>query len=138
MGSRLVKFNVKPNENEQIEAIVKVPEEPRSVIHGIVKDHTGKIVKDAVVKLFELKHPPCNMKPLTHTFTDKCGQFLFGPLCPNKVYVIKVWIDNVKIRKIVIDDDNCEDECDDSCHDNCKDGCKNSYYVTFNNEYEDE
>ncbi len=104
MGSKLVSLTFRPKENEQIEAIIEVPEEPRSVIHGIVKNHNNKVVKDAVVKLFKMLDPnyPCNLVPLTHTFTDECGQFLFGPLSPHTYYVIKVWVDNIKIRQIVL------------------------------------
>ena len=82
MGSKLVSFRFKPRENEQIEALVRIPEEPRSVIHGIVRNHKNKIVKDAVVKLLKMPNPncPCDLIPITHTFTDECGQFLFGPL----------------------------------------------------------
>jgi hypothetical protein len=122
MGSRLTKFKFKPEENEQIEAIVKVPREKRSIIHGIVKDYDNKLVKDAVVKLFELVNPPHNIRPITHTFTDECGQFIFGPLLPNKCYVIKVWINDVKIRRIMVPPDNCEDNFDyisDEVDDNC-------------------
>jgi hypothetical protein len=118
LGYRLVKFDFKPEENEQIEAIIKVPKEPRSVIHGIVKDSKDKVVKDAVVKLFEIPNPscPCELIPLTHTFTDECGQFLFGPLSPRKHYIIKVWMNNVKIRQMVIppEGDREDDTYDDS------------------------
>lgn len=116
MGYRLVKFDFKPEENEQIEAVIKIPKEPRSVIHGIVKDSKDKIVKDAVVKLFELPDPscPCDLIPLTHTFTDECGQFLFGPLSPKKHYIIKVWINNIKIRQIIVpSDSNCKNHTND-------------------------
>jgi len=104
MGSQVVKVEFTPGENEQIELVVKVPEEPRSIIHGIVKDDCDKVIENAVVKLFEQDNPcnPCSLKPITHTFTDKCGQFLFGPLMPNKHYVIKVWVNDVKIRRMVI------------------------------------
>lgn len=114
MGARLVKFDFFPKENEQIEAIIKVPEEKRSVIHGVVKDCKNKIVKDAVVKLFEVINPGpnCTLKPITHTFTDECGQFLFGPICPNKKYAIKVWFNDVKIRELVITPD-CDEPCDE-------------------------
>lgn len=117
MGARLVKFEFCPNENEQIEALVKVPHEPRSVIHGVVVDCRNKPIKDAVVKLLEvLPGNPCRMKPLTHAFTDECGQFLFGPLQPNKKYAIKVWYSDVKIRELVISPD-CNDPCDNPCDD---------------------
>lgn len=104
MGARLVKFDICPAENEQIEVIVKVPEEKRSVIHGIVKDWNGNIVKDAVVKLFEAKgnSKNCSLIPITHTFTDECGEFIFGPLCPKKDYTIKVWFHDVNIRELVV------------------------------------
>jgi len=115
LGYRLVNFDFKPEENEQIEAIIKMPREPRSVIHGIVKDDKDKIIKDAVVKLFELPNPacPCDLVPLTHTFTDECGQFLFGPLSPRKTYVIKVWINSVKIRQVFVPP---EDGCGHNTH----------------------
>jgi hypothetical protein len=100
LGYKLIHFGFKPEENEQIETIVKMPEEPRSIIHGKVMDNCDKPIKDAVVKLFELPDPecPCDLTPLTHTFTDECGQFIFGPLTPYKHYVIKVWYDDVKVR----------------------------------------
>ena len=104
MGARLVKFNICPAENEQIEVVVKVPEEKRSVIHGIVKDWNGNVVKDAVVKLFETigNSKNCSLIPITHTFTDECGQFIFGPLCPKKDYTIKVWFHDVNIRELAV------------------------------------
>jgi hypothetical protein len=123
MGYKLVHFNFVPEENEQIEAIIKVPKEPRSMIHGVVKDHCNKVVKDAVVKLFKMDNPnnPKALEPITHTFTDEHGQFMFGPLCAHVKYVIKVWINHVNTREIVInadDDDEHDDHCDDD-HDSC-------------------
>lgn len=114
MGYKLVKFSVTPDENEQIHAVVKVPKESRSVIHGIVIDECNKPLKDAVVKLLkESKHDPKRLEAITHTFTDEHGQFLFGPLCPHVKYVIKVWVNHVKIRDLVIKPEPCEDDCID-------------------------
>lgn len=120
MGYKLVHFNFVPEENEQIEAIIKVPKEPRSMIHGVVKDHCNKVIKDAIVKLFKMGNPtnPKAMEPITHTFTDEHGQFMFGPLAPHEKYVIKVWINHVNIREIVINADDHDDECDDD-HGSC-------------------
>jgi hypothetical protein len=113
MGACLVKFNVCPKGNEQIDAIIKVPEDKRSVIHGVVKNHKNEVVPNAVVKLFEVKDEPCDcsLEPITHTFTDECGQFLFGPLCAHKRYAIKVWFNDVKITKIVVKPDDCSSFC---------------------------
>ena len=120
MGAKLVKFKLTPGENQQVEAIIKVPEERRSVIHGTVVDRFNKPVKDAVVKLLMLKDPnnPASICPITHTFTDEYGQFLFGPLCPNKAYILKVWFNDVTITPVVIHPDGCNDPClvpDDKC-----------------------
>jgi hypothetical protein len=126
MGARLVKFDFVPKENEQIEAVIRIPEEKRSVIHGIVKDWRNKVVKDAVVKLFEVVGSGNSnaLKPITHTFTDEYGQFLFGPLCAYKKYVIKVWFDDVRIRELVITPDD-EDNCDREDNDDNSDGYDN-------------
>lgn len=39
-------------------------------------------------------------KPVSHTFTDKEGEFVFGPLCPGKEYAIQIWVDDVKHVKV--------------------------------------
>lgn len=113
MGTRLVKFDFCPKENEQIDAEIKLPEEKRSVIHGIVKDCRDKAVKDAVVKLFEIitTGNAYNLKPITHTFTDEYGQFLFGPLTPNKKYAIKVWFNEVKARELIVNFEDSKSDC---------------------------
>lgn len=114
MGSRMVKVAFVPGENEQIEAVIKLPKEPRSVIHGVVKNYKDQLIENAVVKLFEADNPnnPCSLTPISHTFTDECGQFIFGPLCPGKQYVIKVWVNDIKFRELVV----CPDDEDYSSY----------------------
>jgi hypothetical protein len=104
MGYKLVKFNFVPGENEQIDAIIRVPKEPRSIIHGLVVDEHNKPLKDAVVKLYKQKNCDDNksLEPLTHTFTDDNGNFIFGPLCPDIKYTIKIWVDHVKIKELIV------------------------------------
>lgn len=115
MGYRLSKICFTPGENEQIDCVIKLQWESRSVIHGVVKDCKNIVIKDAVVKLFEVVDSldKCSLKPLTHAFTDECGQFLFGPLTANKHYVIKVWVDHVNMRELVV--------CSDDHHQNFSD-----------------
>lgn len=105
MGYRSGDFKIHPTQNEQIEAIVKCPYDSRSVINGTVINCQGKPIKDAVVKLFAVNNPcdPLSLCPITHTFTDEYGQFLFGPLCPGKVYLVKVWYNNVKVKPLILD-----------------------------------
>ncbi len=87
---------------KQYDIDITLPEDNRSVIYGIIKDAYDEPVRDAVVKLIEVDKD-CGKeerKPVSHTFTDKEGEFVFGPLCANKFYEIQVWADNVKHKKI--------------------------------------
>ena len=77
---------------------LKLPEDDRNVVYGIIKDRKDKPVVDAVVKLVEVSKD--ERKPVSHTFTDKEGEFVFGPLCPNKSYAIEIWVNQVKHVKI--------------------------------------
>ena len=84
---------VKPNEEKDI--CIILDEEKRAVIHGVVKFPSGKPVKGAAVKLFKKRNPKdccdtCELIPITFTFTDECGQFLFG-VESGIDYIIKVF-----------------------------------------------
>ena len=83
---------------KQFDLDLRLPEDNRNVVYGIIKDHCGEPVKDAVVKLIEVCKD--ERKPVSHTFTDKEGEFVFGPLCPHKSYAIQIWVNHVKHIKI--------------------------------------
>ena len=87
---------------KQFDVDIHLPEDNRSVIYGVIKDCYDEPVKDAVVKLIEVEREGkgCERKPVTHTFTDKQGQFVFGPLCANKFYEIEIWANKVKHSKL--------------------------------------
>ena len=125
MGYKLTKFSIVPCENEQIDAVIKVCEEDRSVFYGVVLDECNEPVEDAVVKLLEVNAEGC-LEPKYHTFTDEDGQFLFGPLNPGVEYVIKVWIKHEKSRMMIIHDGDCK--CYDAHHgyDDCK--CNDTHH----------
>ena len=87
---------------KQFDLNINLPEDDRNVIYGIVKDCYGEPIKDAVVKLIEVV---CDCgreerRPVSHSFTDEDGEFVFGPLCCNKLYAIEIWVDQVKHCKI--------------------------------------
>ena len=87
---------------KQFDLDITLPEDNRDVIYGVVKDCHKEPVKDAVVKLIEVICE-CGKemrKPVTHTFTDCEGQFVFGPLCPDKKYELEIWVNRVKHIKI--------------------------------------
>lgn len=109
MATNLIRYDFEMREREQLDIKIVMPRDERSVVHGVVYDKCGRLVKDAVVKLFEVGHKDhCEkdgkiqkryeMKPVTHAFTDDYGQFLFGPLCPKKKYSIKVWYSAICCR----------------------------------------
>lgn len=108
MGWKLERVDTKLSENEEKELCIFLQPERRSAIHGVVKFPNNVPVKDAVVKLFIKKcSNPCELIPVTFTFTDECGQFLFG-VEPNINYVIKVFY--YKPENHTYEDDNDSDE----------------------------
>ena len=76
---------------EEKDLTLTLSPEHRSAIHGVVKFPNGCPVKNAVVKLFVKKSDNCcDLIPVTFTFTDDCGQFLFGVKAGIK-YLVKVF-----------------------------------------------
>ena len=127
---------------KQFDVEINLPEDNRGVIYGIIKDCFKEPVEDAVVKLVEVSHE-CGKeerKPVSHTFTDEFGEFLFGPLCPDKTYEILFWVNKVKHVKICaecsrkgkclkgvhLDCPDFKPECGKENHDDCeeKNFCK--------------
>ena len=84
---------------KQFDLEINLPEDNRNVIFGVVKDCYGDPIEDAVVKLIEVVCED-DRRPVSHTFTDKEGEFVFGPLCENKEYEIQIWVNRVKHCKI--------------------------------------
>ena len=90
---------------KQFDLDIRLPEDDRNVIYGVIKDCYGDPVRDAVVKLVEIvcECGKEERRPVSHTFTDKEGEFVFGPLCANKFYAIQIWVDEVKHCKICVE-----------------------------------
>lgn len=93
---------------KQFDLEIKLDEDYRNVIYGVIKDSCNEPVKDAVVKLIEVKK--YDRKPVSHTFTNKDGEFVFGPLCPDKKYAINIWaskVEHIKICKSCYKEGKC-------------------------------
>jgi len=116
------------NKGKQFDLDITLPEDHRNVIYGIVKDCFKDPVQDAVVKLVEVVYDKGKeeRRPVGHTFTDKEGEFVFGPLCPDKKYAIQIWVNETKQIKICSKchhEGKClkgkkEDKCDCFAEDN--------------------
>ena len=54
MSGRVSVCSICPKENEQIDAVIRINKERRSVIYGTILDENGDPVADAVVKLLQV------------------------------------------------------------------------------------
>ena len=84
---------------KQFDLDITLPEDNRDVIYGQIKNVFKEPIKNAVVKLIEIDFEKDGKKkrlPVSHTFTDKYGEFVFGPLCPGKEYAIDIWVNDVR------------------------------------------
>lgn len=124
---------------KQFDLEIILPEDGRDVIYGVVKDCRKDPVKDAVVKLIEVNYKK-ERKPVSHTFTDEYGQFVFGPLCPDREYEVQIWVNRVKHVKVCakVDDDdkNCLkgiklDKCDRPCEEKCEKEYENKKQIDY-------
>lgn len=60
---------------KQFDLDLRLPEDDRNVVYGIIKDHKGKPVVDAVVKLVEVCKD--ERKPVSHTLFDDTLRIIF-------------------------------------------------------------
>lgn len=141
---------------KQFDLDITLPCDDRNVIYGVIRDCCKEPVCDAVVKLVEIvcECGKEERRPISHTFTDKEGEFVFGPLCPDKKYEINFWVDQVKHVKVCAkckhegkclkgvkmdkcdffveskscckheDDCDCKEDCKKDCKEECKHDCK--------------
>lgn len=98
----VVKVDGFSEKGKQFDLDITIPEDNRNVIYGVIRNCYKEPVEDAVVKLIEVcfEHGKKESKPVSHTFTDKDGEFVFGPLCPDKSYEVQIWVNEVKHVKI--------------------------------------
>lgn len=143
---------VKSN-GKQFDLDITLPEDNRTVIYGTIRDCDKEPIKDAVIKLIEIEFDKDGMKkriPISHTFTDEYGEFVFGPLCPNKEYAIEIWVNDVRNFKFftrIHHDKDCLKgrpaeicEChkhDDVHHDKCDDKCDDKHDDKWHNKCDD-
>lgn len=122
---------------KQFDLDITLPEDNRDVIYGVIKDCFKEPIRDAVVKLTEVVYD-CGKeerRPIGHTFTDKEGEFVFGPLCPDKHYAIQIWANTTKKIKVCAKchhegkclkgekNEKCDCFIDDKKHDHREDKC---------------
>ena len=90
-------------DGKQFDIDITLPKDNRNVIFGTIKNVYKEPIEDAVVKLIEIKCGKDGRKerlPVSHTFTNENGEFVFGPLCPDKEYAIDFWANAVRHYKM--------------------------------------
>jgi hypothetical protein len=97
--SSSAKFYFKPSEGEHIETTVRLEQEKSAAICGTVRDISGQASEGALVLLFRSGQ---EKSLIDRQVTDEEGQFSFGPIEANVLYLIKVYKNNVKIRELEI------------------------------------
>lgn len=136
------RIDCKPTEAKHLKFEIKIEEDRRGIIAGTVVDKKGCPVKDAVVVLYELCGDKrfaenCKLVPVTYAFTDKNGEFAFGPTCPDEHYVIKVWKNptDFKFEKAETKHDRecLKVRCDKMYPP--KDDCKNPHHPKYDPEF---
>ena len=87
---------------KQFDLDITLPEDNRDVIYGVVKNCYKEPVENAVIKLVEVvcEKSKEERRAIGHAFTDKEGEFVFGPLCPDRQYAIQIWVNDTKKIKI--------------------------------------
>ena len=88
---------------KQFDLDIRLPEDGRDVVFGTIKNAFKEPINNAVVKLIEVDFGKDGKKrrlPISHTFTNEHGEFVFGPLCPGKKYAIDIWVNDVRHYKI--------------------------------------
>ena len=96
------KFYVKPSSGEQIETKVHIDPDNRSAIYGTILDPKGAPVSEALLLLFKAGRDSGPASPISQLFTDADGQFVFGPLETDVLYLIKVFKNSIKLRELEI------------------------------------
>ena len=94
------KFYFRPDCGEQVQMTLTVSEETHAAVCGTVIDHTGCTVRDAIVILYTCD--TTDPQPIAGLCTDDDGQFVFGPLEGGKLYMIKVFHNDLQVREIKV------------------------------------
>lgn len=75
----------------ELDIDINLEDEPRSVVHGVVRLPDGNYAENAAVKLFAVDPVDQHLIPVCFAFTDQFGQFLFGIEDTTLQYKVKVF-----------------------------------------------
>ena len=94
------KFYFRPARGEQVTTVIRPEEEASASICGVITDSREKAVDGALVLLFRSGEGAPEL--LARCVSDDDGHFMFGPLEPESLYLIKVFKNSTKLRQIEV------------------------------------
>lgn len=94
------KFYFRPSRGEQITTVIRPAEDPAASICGVITDSREKAVDGALVLLFRTGEGGPEL--LARCVSDDDGHFMFGPLEPESLYLIKVFKNSTKLRQLEV------------------------------------
>ena len=93
------RFYFKPAGGEQVDTTIRIENDKSAAICGTVVDGGGAAVTGALTLLFSAEG---DKRLIGSRFTDEEGQFFFGPIEGERLYLIKIYKNNTKIRELEI------------------------------------
>lgn len=99
--SAFAKFYFRPQKGEEIQTVAVPKDDERCGIFGRIIDSDGAVVEDALVALFEAEGKSKG-ELLASAFSDSEGEFMFGPLESDRLYLVRVCVNNLKLRELEI------------------------------------
>ncbi len=92
------KLYFRPGEGELIETVVRPTPDSRCAVCGTVVDGGGAPVPEALVLLFDAGEEPPRL--LSGCFTEESGAFAFGPLTPGRLYFLRGYKSEPRLRRL--------------------------------------
>ncbi len=92
-------FYFKPAKGEHIQTVVHIQPESRCALQGRLLDSGDRPVEAALALLYRIDGDQAP-KLQAQCFTDEMGQFTFGPLQPDTLFLIRIYKDAIKLREL--------------------------------------
>lgn len=93
-------FFVRPAQQERIETVVELRPETRPALLGTAVDNNAKPIADALAVLYESGGGGQPDRTVAAQYTDELGRFAFAPLEAGKLYLVRIFKSDAKLRML--------------------------------------
>lgn len=104
-------FYCKPAPGERIDTQLQLAPDDKSAIHGAVLDLERAPLSGALVLLFQVQSDtePRGRHLIAQCVTDSEGHFAFGGLWGDRLYQVKIFLQNTNVRTLVLSGETAAD-----------------------------